>query len=459
MPGLHDAHTHLEMAGLLLNHMCRLPDNAVPAGIVAALKSCESDLPEGWIRAGLYSPFVFENAQANKDFLDAAFPDTPVYLSEYSIHHGLANSKALELAGIDKDTPNPPGGVIVRDPKTGDATGVLVEAASLLVDSVIPEYDKSVYPKVIRWAAEQESRYGITSIQESSASLRVVEVLNALDADGELPLRVAAHLVWQEYMGGDGLVTIRAAKNQYTSPRVDTRFTKLWLDGAPLPPHFTQADLDEAGNIETDMLLIKQQELNAILADQDRKGITVKMHVAGEGAARAALDALEYTREVNGNSGIRHELAHAGFVSAEDIVRMKTLGTVAEMSPAMWHLKGPAFEGLKYGFKFRTMQENGIPMVVGSDWVITPAPNLFPPLEGMLDRGEESIDLPTALAALTINGVESIGQEENIGSIEAGKFATFIVLNQNLFEIPVEMVSETVVEMTVFEGKVVFQLQ
>lgn len=461
MPGIHDAHTHLEWSGIFMHHECTLPENANPELIVEVLKRCDARRPGGWITAGLYSPFVFDEAQVSNKFLNEAFPNTPVYLTDYSVHHGLANAKALELAGINENTSDPDGGIIVRDPVSGVATGEVVETATSLVQRVIPAYDRDVYHDALKWAVQICNQYGITSVQEASATRRELEILNELDSKDELGLRVSAHLVWQyEHFADarlDEIRLLRQERARYQSPRVDTRFIKFWLDGAPLPPNFTHSDLDEAGEVEAGKLLYSQDELNKIVASLDRQGLVAKMHVAGKGAARTALNALEYTRRTNGDSGLLHELAHAGFVHDKDMARMKELGAVAELSPAIWQLNLPGLDLASNAFMFRSLQANEVPMVVGSDWIIIPTPNLFPALEGMLLRQEESIDLVTALAAMTINGARVTRQDHLIGSIEPGKYATFIVLDRNLFKIPVDEISETSVEMTVFEGRVVYR--
>ncbi|MFT5350339.1 MAG: putative amidohydrolase YtcJ [Gammaproteobacteria bacterium] len=461
MPGIHDAHTHLEWAGIFMHHECTLPHNATPKKIVETLKDCDVRRPDNWITAGLYSPFIFENGRPDNTFLNEAFPNTPVYLTDFSAHHGLANAKALELAEISLTTSNPVGGVIVRDPDTGAATGELVETANSLMQRVIPAYDDRVYRKALQWAIKMSNQYGITSVQEASATRRELQILNELDNENELSLRVSAHLVWQYERFADATLSeiqkLREHRAQYQSSRVDTRFIKVWLDGAPLPPNFTHSDLGDANQVESNKLLISQEDLNETIASLDRQGLIVKMHVAGMGAARTALNALEYTRKVNGDSGLLHELAHAGFIHEDDMQRMKSLGAVAEMSPAIWHLNLPGFDVLSKAFRFKSLQEKDVHTVVGSDWIIMPTPNIFPALQGMIERGDESIDLASALATVTINGAQVTRQAHLIGSIEKGKDATFIVLDQNLFKIPVNKIHETTVDMTIFEGRTVYE--
>ena len=189
----------------------------------------------------------------------------------------------------------------------------------------------------------------------------------------------------------------------------------------------------------------------------DKMGMKVKMHVAGDGAARAALDAIEAARKANPDSRIRHELGHTNIVTPADMPRFAALNAVGEMSPAVWHLYGRTLgDPPRDAWEFKTLLDNGAMMTVGTDWVVTPTPNLFPALEGMLDRGDESIDLESALRTITINGAISLGWQASAGSLEAGKYADFIVLDRNLLEIPSADISETKVLKTVFEGAVVY---
>ena len=460
MPGIHDAHTHLEWVGLLMHHECTLPQGASPQQIVATLEACDVRRPGGWLTAGIYSPFAFADVRVTNELLTEAFPDTAVYLMDYSVHHGLANAKALALAGIDEGVEDPPGGKFSRHPDTNKLTGELVETANSVLMRVIPAYSEDVYRKSLKWAIAVSNQYGITSVQEASATRRQLKLLNELDNAGELTLRIAAHLIWQYEKFADAplreIRQLRKDREQYTSAHVDTRFIKFWLDGAPLAPNYTETQLDEEGHVDPTNLLITQEALNKALAELDKAGLTAKMHVAHEGSARTALNALAYTRKTNGDSRILQELSHAGFVHADDIARMPALGAVAEMSPAIWHLTGPGFDELASGFKFKSLQNHAVHTVVGSDWILMPTPNLFPALEGMLDRGAESIDLASALAAMTINGTKVTRQDHVSGSIESGKWANFIVLDRNLFEIPIQQISETVVLRTVFEGDVVY---
>ena len=204
-------------------------------------------------------------------------------------------------------------------------------------------------------------------------------------------------------------------------------------------------------------MLFPPDVLNDAVVRFDRMGLKVKLHVAGDGSARTALDAIERARKANPGSEVRHELGHTNLVTPADMPRFAELNAIAEMSPTMWHVLGRLLgDPPRDAWEFGTLHEHGAMLTVGTDWVVTPTPNLFPALEGMLDRGDESIELPVAVQAMTINGAVAVGKEKASGSLEEGKYANFIVLDRNMFEIPIADISETRVLRTVFEGGTVF---
>lgn len=394
--------------------------------------------------------------EVDRRFLDEAFPDQPVFLYDYSIHHGLANTRALELAGVDETVADPPGGRFLRR-SSGELTGEMVEQVRWPVMRAIPDHPEQVSAEAVAWAVGMCHRYGITSVQEASANPQALRAFRALEQQKALPLRIAAHLVWREEgFGGASAAELDQLiedRHQWRTEHVDTGFVKIWLDGAPLPPHTTQAGLTEEGDVEKSKILVPPAELTEALTRFDAAELTVKIHCAGEGAVRTALDAIAHVRRHNGPEGPAHEVAHAGFISEQDYGRFQELNVTAEMSPALWHI--PEY-GLQDGFRFRTVLDHGARMTVGSDWIITENPNLFPGLQGMLQDGNQAVDLTAALEAVTIIGARAIGRQDLQGSLEAGKSADFIVLDRHLFDIPVEEIGATQVLATVFEGTTVY---
>jgi predicted amidohydrolase YtcJ len=463
MPGLHDAHTHLLFSGLKFQYECRLTPMADAQQVVADLLDCsghDHGQIGGWVVGGEFFPMAFEDERPDRAALDEAFPDRPVFLYDYSIHHGLANTRALELAGLSAESSDPEGGRFVRRPGSDELTGELVEHGTWPVQRAIPEYPAETYRNAVAWAARVCNSVGITSVQEASAGWQELRALNELDAAGDLTLQVAAHLVWREE--GFGMASLAdldrliEQRGEFASPHVRTEFIKLWLDGAPLPPHFTEAGMDEHGNVARDKIVVPDDELRAALVRFDAQGLQVKIHCAGTGSVRVALDAFAEVRRVNGTDGPTHEIAHCTYIDDADYARFAELNVVAEMSPAIWQI--PEFDAvLGEGYRFATLKRAGAPLTVGSDWIITPDPNLFPALQGMLQRRDQSVDLEYALNALTIEGARAVGRADRQGSIEPGKSADFIVLDRNLLEVDTDDIGETQVLRTIFEGRTVFE--
>jgi predicted amidohydrolase YtcJ len=462
MPGIHDAHTHLLWASMHRHFGCVLAEQETVDSIVSKLKQCAKGKKKSeWLLAGMYQYTFFPNGKPNRKWLDQAFPDTPVYLREYSFHQALLNTKALEVAGIDKTTRSPDRGEIVKD-ENGELTGELVEEATLLASRFLPPESVARQLEALRWAVTINNQYGITSVQDAAASLDTLRGLDTLDRGNGLTLKVAAHLTWgSPRFGGmpnadlEALISDRA---KYQTQHVRTDFVKMTIDGVPIPPYFTEAGIDDHCQVELSRILIPPDKLNEMVTRFDKAGIKVKMHVTGAGAARVALDAIEAARKANPQSAVKHDLAHTNIIAPQDMPRFKQLNAVGEMSPAVWQEFGRTLGNPPQpAWQFKTLQNHGVLMTVGSDWVVTPAPNLFPGLQGMLLRGDESVDLASALRMLTINGAIALGWEDTQGSIEQGKLANFIVLDRNLFEVPATSVSETVVLKTVFEGRVVYE--
>ncbi len=464
MPGIHDAHTHLLWAGLQLNYGCQFSSDVTLDDMLAKLRECAADRPEDeWLVAGLFSYDQLPDNKPHRSYLDEVFPDRPVFVRERTFHHALANTRALETAGIDENTVAPYGGALPRD-ETGRLTGELVETATELVEPYLPVMPADLNLAALRWAVDVNNQYGITSVQESSANLPTLETLAALEDEGGLTLHVAAHLIWgSPQFGGmdnDGLEQLIEQRGDYASEHVDVDFIKIWVDGSPTPPYFTQADVLPDGAIEFDHVLFPPEMLNDAVTRFDRMGLKIKLHVAGDGSARAALNAIEMARKANPGSEARHELGHTNLVTPADMPRFAELNAIAEMSPTMWHILGRLLgDPPRDAWEFGTLHEHGAMLTIGTDWVVTPTPNLFPALDGMLDRGDESIELPAALRAMTLNGAYAVNRDTMSGSLEQGKSADFIILDRNLFDIPVYEISETRVLRTVFEGRTVFSAE
>jgi predicted amidohydrolase YtcJ len=463
MPGIHDAHSHMLWGGLNKLFECRLPLGAAIDKLIDKLKACQQgQAVSEWLIAGSVWSEQLPGDKFHKSLLDKAFPDTPVYIVEGSQHNAFLNSRGLEIAGITEDTPKPAGGVIIKD-EQGKLTGELVETATVLASKDFESAPESQRLEALQWASQLFSRFGITSTQEASGNEEVLATFNKIDVENKLNQLVAAHIIWGSpkfaHTSNETMERLIDNRKQFISQHVKTDFVKMWIDGSPTPPYFTEGSIDlETKKVDFKNILIPPDALNKFVVQLDKMGIKVKMHVAGAGAAHVALDAVANARKANPQSKIIHELGHTNLLIPSDFPRMKALNVNGDMSPAIWHLYGPTLGNPPLpAWQFRTLHENGVLMSIGTDWPVTDNPNIFPALQGLLDRGYESLDLDTGLKMMTINGAISLGWEKNLGSIEVGKIANLIVLDRNLFEVPKTQISGTIVLRTVFEGRVVHQ--
>ncbi|MBY6412855.1 amidohydrolase [Rhodococcus sp. BP-252] len=462
LPGLHDAHVHLLFSGRKYRRETRLTPGASRDVLLNELVQANppgliDDRGNDWIIAGEYTPDRMGHEGLTVEILDELFPDRPIFVHDYSLHGGVANSKALALAGLDTTTEQPMQGSIVRDRHTGALTGQLVEKAKWPLMRAIPSYGLESDVEAVQWALDVCHQFGITSLQEASATPAALDALRAIDRAGDLRMHVAAHLVWLDEGIGmtsqEKLDDTIARRSEWQSPKLDTQRVKVWLDGAPLPPHMTEAGLSRDGTVETHKLHVTPEVLTAGLQQFDSDGLSVKIHCAGAGAVRVALDAIEQVRSLHPKSEVVHEIAHCTTVHQDDLARFAQLRVTAEMSPAIWH--DPRF-GLQSAYRFRSLANWGVTMVYGSDWKITKAPNPFPGLQGMLQHGDESLSLPEAIELLTINGARQVGREATHGSLEVGKSADFVVLDRNIFEVDISEVGATKVCATYIDGESVY---
>lgn len=321
---------------------------------------------------------------------------------------------------------------------------------------------KAHFLEALRWASKLFSRFGITSTQEASGNQAILETLNKVDAEGKLQQKVAAHIIWgsPKFAWADDkeMEALIERRADYRSSHVAVDYVKMWVDGSPTPPYFTEGSIDfETEKVNPTNLLIPYRRMQDFVVKLDGMGIKMKLHVAGAGAAHVALDAYEAARKANPGSAIVHELGHSNMLIPADFGRMKRLNIAADMSPTIWHLYGPTLGNPPVpAWQFRTMQNNGILMTIGTDWPVTDDPNVFPAIQGLMDRGYESLDLDSALKMLTINGAIAQGWQDSLGSIEKDKTANMIVLDRRLFETPVSDIGATRVLRTIFEGRPVY---
>ena len=479
MPGIHDTHIHPSLAGEMQRLQCYFLSFDLNE-VIDSLRACIADTPDGeWVRGGQWYPQLFEQSELSpREILDQIAPDNPVFLMDWSWHNGWVNSRALEIFGVDADTPNPQGGVIAKDEDTGEPTGVLGDTAAYSLMRELPAYPIEDRMNALEWSLGQIAQHGVTTIKEAIVTTSMAETYREMSNQGRLSLRIKTSLTWKNEfaMSHEDEVALIDNRSDYGTDGVDTGFAKIMLDGVPIPPVFTAAmlepyepspfyDADHRGK-----LIFEPGELNPDVIALDAQGLSVKIHATGDWSLRAALDAFEAAREANGDSGVIHEVSHAELIHPDDIPRFAELNVAAEMCPILWHpVPGLSWETWlgpeRKPWPIRSLVEAGALVTYGSDWSVVPTPNPWPGIEAMVTRAdptgtlegtlwpEQAIDLATTIRVFTLNSATANRAGDTSGSLEVGKDADFIVLDRNIFEVPITEVGGTEVVMSVVGGR------
>lgn len=484
LPGLHDMHVHPLFAGLE-KFTCGFAPGAKAAEIRAAVKACVAARKPGeWVLGGNWVAAGFKPGQQTRQFLDAVSPDNPVLLTDEAHHSVWANSAALKLANVTRDTPAPLNGLIERDAK-GEPTGLLRETATDLVERIVPPPTPAERRRALTTALDEMLSFGITSLSVASVRRPDMEAFAELAADGTLKQRVRGCIVWSpepaEVMAeGEELI---ADRGLYQSGRFKPDCVKLFLDGVPteshtaamLAPYVTHGKGN--GAPETGILNIPPAALNAAVARFDRMGLHVKFHAAGDGAVREAIDAVAYARKVNGWGGPIHDVGHSTFVDRDDIPRVKAVQMAWEFSPYIWYptpmaandvalAVGP--ERMKRWIPIREAVESEAMVVAGSDWSVVPSVNPWLAIETLVTREkpggsaeklapEQSLTLDQAMRIFTENGAMQMGHRDQVGSIEVGMRADLAVTQDNPYTMPIRQLHTIKVAMTFIDGELVYQ--
>lgn len=478
LPGLHDSHVHLVDGGVDLG-TCTLLECKTRDAVFSRIKEfAETHKDAKWIRGSGWNLPVFKDGHPKKEDLDKLVPDRPAWFESQDYHSGWANSKALELAGITKDTKDPEGGRIERDSK-GEPTGTLRESAMKLVSSVVPERDEKEYFLGLERGQKLANSFGITSIQDAWTNDKLLNAYNQYDKEGKLTVKVTTAIEVKADGADEHIEQLLQKKKSIKGKTLRVTSAKLFADGvieactAALLAPYRGRDGDSG------KLLFTPEQMNTAIEKLAKNGVQVHIHAIGDRAVRTSLDAFESASKQDGSMELRHHIAHLEMVTKEDIPRFRKLHVCPNVQP-FWaqqdayirDLTEPVLgkERSAHLYPIGSLAASGAVLVAGSDWPVSSL-NPFDAIEVSIRRREpgntkasawlpeEAADLQTMLAAYTINGAYVQHQDKETGSLEAGKAADFIVLDRNLFEIPVEEIHSTTVLWTVLDGNEVYRHQ
>jgi len=484
MPGIQDAHLHFEsayLAAMLGKKMLRYgPEHKTIEDLQKALKEFADANPDVEVLFAEQLPLgLFPNNEPSNDFIDAVVPDRPVVLYGESEHEVVLNTKALEMEGITVDTPDPQNGVIVKDPKTGKPTGMLKEEAAQWGIKHMPQLEREKHQEGLKAITEYLVSVGITAGKQQHAKPPVATAFLDLAEAGELPMRVALSWTYRgplEPMPMEEQEQVIKKREQYTHELIEVDFVKFSIDGVPGTTGYLLEPHEKIGG--HGIAFYKEDDLEFDIAKFDAMGLGITFHCMGDAGTRQVLDTLEKVQKKQGKLKGRHQLAHASLIHPDDMSRLKGVDLTPEYSPVLWY---PAPVVLGYSetlgkkrtnslWPMRSLHEAGVRTVIGSDGPLfwrEPLATLEMAItrkepgktDGEALGVEEALDLATAIKGMTENAAYLLNLDDRSGSIETGKYADMIILDQDLFKIPIHKISSSKVLRTIVGGKVVYDAE
>lgn len=468
LPGFNDAHVHFLSGGFQLSSV-DLRTAQTPAEFVARIREFAAKTPKTrWITGGDWDHENWPNAPLpTKELLDAFTPDRPVFVSRLDGHMALANSYALKLAGITRDSQDPSGGLIVRD-ANGEPTGVLKDAAMDAVYRVIPDEDFATKLDAARAATKHAASLGVTSVQDMSAGTDV-GVYQELIRRGELKTRIYAVSTivdWQRWQR----TGVRAA---FGSPMLRVGGLKGFADGslgsttALLSAPYLDAP-ETSGLAGGEMKQMPERVLGA-----DAEGLQVMIHAIGDKANDEILKIYERTEQAHGPRDRRFRIEHAQHLNPNLIKRFAADKVVASMQPyhciddGRWAEKRIGPERAQYTYAFRTLLDAGVVVAFGSDWTVAPMSPILGiyaavtrrTLDGKRPDGwvpAQKITVAEAVRAYTVGSAYAEFQDDVKGTLTAGKLADVIMLDRDIFSIKPEDIDKAQVTLTINDGRIVY---
>ncbi|OHC30263.1 MAG: hypothetical protein A2Y50_00485 [Pseudomonadales bacterium RIFCSPLOWO2_12_59_9] len=471
LPGFQDTHAHVLDASSEAQGDCKVEAADDVPQWLQEIKACNGQDDGEWLLGwGFSLHSLLDEQKTPRELLDSVISDRPVAIMEETSHSYWLNSKALELANIDADTPDPVGGVILRDAK-GEATGLLLDnAGDLALDKALPPSKAldEVYYQAVLAGQDELAQNGITSVADARVFWRRghLEAWQKAAKKDELKARTTLGL-WA-YPTLDDDEQLAELKSMYDPGNDDSllRVTqiKFYVDGII---HNTTARLQKpyaqslAGVDPKGLYYFSPERLERYSRELAKAGFDMHIHAIGDQAVSDALDAIDAT---DGQG--RHRITHVELVDNDDIPRFKQLNVIADFQPSPYFtaaaLKGvePAIGARAHGMlPIRELYESGARVTLSSDWDVNPLSPLGI-MQNALSLGERSLpNLEAAVKAYTLDAAYTLRQEKDTGSLEVGKQADLVVLNQNIFDLPTKQIGKTKVLWTLLGGEEVYRDQ
>jgi predicted amidohydrolase YtcJ len=474
LPGFNDAHLHFLSGGSSLMEL-NLSGIDSLSTIINKVRQAAVDIPAGqWIVGRGWDHTLFNAGQwPNKSVLDKAAPEHPVFLTRIDGHVAWVNSAALQLAGIILDTPNPFGGEIERSPD-GEATGILKETAVDLVQKLIPEQTEEQKLASLQSALAHARQLGITSIQDNSG-MNTFPLYRRLADEGKLTVRVSEWLDFNAAQNPPALVAqIKELQELALPHHLRIGLLKGFVDGTlgSRTASFFEPYADDPTNCGIQEYSL--EELQTLITTADSLGLQVGLHCIGDKAASTALTAYHTASSKCGVKSSRHRIEHAQVLRVEDLQKFAEYQVIASMQPThctsdlRWAEQRIGHERCKGAYAWRSILASGGQIAFGTDWPVEP----LDPMRGIYSAvtrrnietelpqegwfQEQCLTIEEAVYCYTMGSAYAEFEELEKGSITPGKLADLIILDKNIFEIPPEDILTTQVDMTIFDGQVVY---
>ncbi len=470
MPGFVDGHTHFIDGGFQLASI-DLRSAATPQEFIRRIAEYAKRLKPGqWITGGDWDHTLWKGAPLpRKDWIDSVTPNNPVFVNRLDGHEALANSAAFRAAGVTKDTPTPPGGEILRDPRSGEPLGVVKDQALDVVGRAIPEPSPEDRDSALARALAHAESLGVTATAHMSASFADLASYRRLERAGRMTLRVALYLPIERWR--DIADTVR--RHGQGDDWVRIGGCKGYMDGSAgsRTAYFFQPYADSAGYYG--LLQHPEADMRAWIGGADSAGLQIAVHAIGDRANAIILAIYDSVARAHGARDRRFRVEHAQHLRPEDIARFGERGVVPSMQPyhaiddGRWVEQRIGPDRIKTTYAFRRLLDTGAKLAFGSDWTVAPIDPILGvyaavtrrTLDGKHPDGwvpEQKVTVAEALRAYTWGNAWATFNETKWGTLAPGNFADVVVIDRDLFLMPADSLDRARVRYTIVGGKVVF---
>ena len=474
LPGFNDAHLHFIGGGRTLLEVNLQGKTSFVQITAALLEAAQSNPKSEWLTGRGWDHTLFNNGEwPDKHMLDSIIPDKPVFLRRVDGHVGWANSKALALAKITRETKDPKAGQILRDAR-GETIGILSESAMNLIMDIIPARSISHDQTAIEQALQMAKQQGVTSIQDNSG-INTIKYYHDLAVRNKLTVRVSEWLDFSEVAQPNKL---QKQIEHYSKYEIDNLvhigLLKGFVDGTlgSRTAYFSEPYADDSTT--SGIPQIAEDELYRLVSIADSLGLQIGLHCIGEKANNVTVTAYETVSRKSNSTDIRHRIEHAQVLRLQDIPRFAEWGIIASMQPThcttdlRWAEKRIGAERCQGAYAWKSLLESGAIVAFGTDWPVEP----LNPMRGLysavtrqnIETGhpeggwfeKEKLTMEEAIYCYTMGSAIAEYKEDQKGSITPGKLADLIILSKDILTIPKEEILSTKVDMTLFNGNIIF---